>query len=907
MLLLAAIVASGSAASAASTSPVLRDTVARPAVAAQPSDALINFDNLVTGGPGGAGALVTVNTQYAAQGVTFNNVSAIDYSKGSFAIPTFAHSGTVAVEPCFAIEFCKSPVGATFTAAQRRVRVWVGFSSPLSQAYPVRLKAFDAASAVVGMTNVTLRASSAATPIRAPLDVDAGSARIVRLEVSSPGGFDNGLAVDDVEFSTAGPPPTCNATAVPSVRVESPTDGLVVETNAFLLKGTVNGNGAPIESASITAEGGTVKVGSLFPTLIGPTGGPFGPTSYGGLLAPGKQKIIVTATNCRGTGAAQARSVEWHEPDARVSTYAQLKDALAAGKKYIWVENSARIDLAAIFDHTTALEYVLHIPDGVTLASGRSPTEDGGLLYMSRRLVDRPHMLDLGSNTRVTGLRLRGYNPSDTTVRKDPSDAIFIQSNDVMVDNNEISGWPGAGVGIANALNSRTTAGRIHVTRNYIHNNVQCNLGYGVVVGGKGFALIDKNVFDFNRHDVAGDGAAGTGYIAELNFVLTSGPTCNGHYNQHFDMHGTGPDGYGGTGGEYIEIRHNTIRGEQRYGILGRLTRPAFDLRGTPTDRAIFNENAVAHDGEDEAVRLDSVDRGSLKAQRKLFVSDNRYDVDTELELGVGDFNGDGRADVFQAAGAVWAYSPSGRREWHFLNDSSLRLDRLGLADFDGDGKTDVFSQQGDTWRVSYGGTTEFKPLPAGSNIDISTYRFADFDGDKKADVFRANGSQWYISSGGATAWQPLAPSSFKVGDLRFGDFNGDGKTDVFSLANSQWSVSYGGATGWQRLNARLSSDLGKLGFADFNGDGRTDVARLNDGKLEVSLGGTTPWQKPGASSLPQLGLMLFGDFTGDRKADVLQRAEIVATPPSVRSLTRFKLSGGGASVLVPWSVADLR
>src|ERR1700691_1586730 len=79
---------------------------------------------------------------------------------------------------------------------------------------------------------------------------------------------------------------------------------------------------------------------------------------------------------------------------------------------------------------------------------------------------------------------------------------------------------------------------------------------------------------------------------------------------------------------------------------------------------------------------------------------------------------------VFQATGAVWVYSPCGRREWRYLNDSSIKLSGLAFGDFDGDGKTDVFSQEGSQWLVFSGGTGPWTPLPAGSNIPMSGYGF---------------------------------------------------------------------------------------------------------------------------------------------------------------------------------------
>ncbi len=407
------------------------------------------------------------------------------------------------------------------------------------------------------------------------------------------------------------------------------------------------------------------------------------------------------------------------------------------------------------------------------------------------------------------------------------------------------------------------------ITGNFIHDNVQCNAGYGVVIDQRvpgfettttpGFARIDHNVFDFNRHDISAAGGGGPGYIAERNFTLNGGPTCDGNFNQHFDVHGEkqSDGGFdGGTAGTYFEIRHNTFHGAQSYGLEGRLVRPAFELRGTPTAQAIFANNAFPHVAAiDErtargsvvtshgAVLVKGASVSSLRKKNKLVIARNASCVDTAGELAVGDFDGDGRDDVFQAAGTVWVYSPSGRREWFMLGDSDLRLDHLGLGDFTGDGRTDVFIQQGDRWLLSNGGTGEPTPLPAGSEIDVKHYRFGDFDGDRRTDVFRANGSQFFYSSAGTTKWQPLAASRLGIGELRLGDFNGDGLTDIFSLANNQWSVSYGGNTSWRRLNGRLSSSLGSLVFADFDGDRKTDVGRSNDGKWQVSWGGATPWR----------------------------------------------------------------
>jgi hypothetical protein len=591
---------------------------------------------------------------------------------------------------------------------------------------------------------------------------------------------------------------------------------------------------------------------------------------------------------------------------AHVSTRSQLIGALAAGAKCIFVADNAQIDLAQVNDQRSgAPDWVVHVPDGVSIESGRSPRTPGGLLYMSHRLK-QTIMLDVGSNTRISGLRLRGPNQWDTAPRQDGAEAIMVdgraQSGRVVVhndliDNNEIYGWPTAGVNVIDATPGDAS---IRITGNFIHNSVQCGVGYGVVVSGSGFPVIDRNVFDWNRHDVSSDGRYGTGYRAELNFVLTDGPTCGGHYNQHFDVHGTGPKGYGGPAGQNYEILNNTIRGAQDF-FLGAGVRPAFELRGIPAE-ATFADNAVVHDDESDAINIHdaSLSEDQLRANGELVVYGNRYKVWTAGELAVGHFGNDGCSDVFQATGAVWVYSPCGRGIWRFLNQSRLRLDRLAFGDFNGDTRTDVFSQSGGQWLVSYGGTGPWTPLPAGSSIPMKQYRFGDFNGDGKTDVFRANGSRFYYSSAGATAWKPLAFSHFTIGQLRFGDFQQPGRTDVFSLANGHWSVSYGGATHWQPLNLQLSSNLAELAFADLDGDGRTDIARCHDGTAEVSWNGTTPWRQLQFACRDGFPGLLFGNFTGSKRADVLS----AGAAPTL--LNRYRLSRSGRTPFFQWSLNDM-
>jgi hypothetical protein len=282
------------------------------------------------------------------------------------------------------------------------------------------------------------------------------------------------------------------------------------------------------------------------------------------------------------------------QADAFVSTREQLLAAFKAGNKVIWVENTAEIDLSLVTDHRHgAPDARVMVPDGTTIASGRTATEPSGLLFDSRRIADQRYMLGLGNRSRITGLRLRGPSRSTEEGLVESAAILVKQVHDIIVDRNEMYNWPGSSVDVRGPINTFETASRIRITSNYIHHNLQCGAGYGVWIDNEGtFALVDRNVFDDNRHHVAGHGDPHTGYIAELNLVLSSGEKCGvgffnpGYYNQHFDMHGLDSSGYGGIGGETIQIVQNTIRGAQSYYITK--TRPAFWLRGNPTDEVVF-------------------------------------------------------------------------------------------------------------------------------------------------------------------------------------------------------------------------------------------------------------------------------------------------------------------------------
>src|SRR5262245_18225712 len=215
---------------------------------------VLSFDDLA-GGP--------ISTQYASQGATFNFPLIRDYSQTL----GFARSGTKAIELCFAIEFCKTPLNVNFTAGQARVKVFVGFTSELAQASPVRLRALDQNGVLVTEATAVLGPSSGPIPVQVPLEVISPTPNIRQITVgfASSDAFSNGLAFDDLEFTTAGSPPVCTASQNPTVALIEPHLNPTVQINEFLLQGLVS-TAAPLDLATLTV---TVSGNTRVTNLLG--------------------------------------------------------------------------------------------------------------------------------------------------------------------------------------------------------------------------------------------------------------------------------------------------------------------------------------------------------------------------------------------------------------------------------------------------------------------------------------------------------------------------------------------------------------------------------------------------------------------------------------------------------------
>lgn len=561
----------------------------------------------------------------------------------------------------------------------------------------------------------------------------------------------------------------------------------------------------------------------------------------------------------------------------------------------------------------------------VHIKGTRNGLDPGALVYTkSKKGTDKPngetHLFKVeGHDVRIEGLRFRGPVPTYTDSQREANwkvNAISVHvdlgqdfGRNVVIENNNFWFWTAAVVvGWKREDDPKPYMTRdqaVSVTRNYFHRNAREGAGYGVNVG-SGYVLIEDNLFNHNRHAVAHGGLPNSGYIARHNYILEGGfreeGTLGSYWNQHFDVHGMGPGHYGDDAGEYFEIAYNTIRGEQTYapGPFEE-TRPAFMLRGKPTVGAFFHDNVVVHNDEGKAVRLKSgISFCRTNEACNLTIGPNLYNTDTSSELAVGDFDGDGRDDIFLANGTGWWYSSAGVTEWQFLRRSPLRIKDLRFGRFDSDAKTDVLFIAGD-WYVWSAGQSAAKWV-RGDETRLTDCVFGDFDGDGITDALRANGTTWSVAPAAQGPWIPRRNSSIAAVNLRTGDFKGAGHDQIFWIDNnwSLWDPASNVVTGDNRKPVR-SSDFASLVVADFDGDGKADVAQTNGNGWRWIRGGTNTWAPlrgaGGQDYYKNIREVMLGRFTGHRRLAAV-RYEI---PSPGRNFVIWK-GFGKPDAFAPWT-----
>jgi hypothetical protein len=248
-------------------------------------------------------------------------------------------------------------------------------------------------------------------------------------------------------------------------------------------------------------------------------------------------------------------------------------------------------------------------------------------------------------------------------------------------------------------------------------------------------------------------------------------------------------------------------------------------------------------------------------------------------ELGARDFNGDGRDDIYclvVATGATYvAYSnsttafvpdPNGTTPW-LTGWCGASPHRYGTGDFNGDGRGDVFCTLTSGTYVALG-DFRFHPTPSGTQpvltgwcgTTTALYGAADFNGDGKDDLYCNLNGHVYVARSTGTGFQmipdgmtPWIRSFCSNSSFRAADFDGDGDADILCRAGQRVMVArsngvngFAPATSW--LNSPWCTAPGsEIAPGDWNLDGTADLLCKTGSDLFVALSGgasfsAAPW-----------------------------------------------------------------
>ena len=213
-----------------------------------------------------------------------------------------------------------------------------------------------------------------------------------------------------------------------------------------------------------------------------------------------------------------------------------------------------------------------------------------------------------------------------------------------------------------------------------------------------------------------------------------------------------------------------------------------------------------------------------------------------------GDFNGDGRTDVFFNDTSAYVELSNGDGTWTASSSYSgngTLAQAVVPPDFDGDGCSDVLYLNIHQINFFCNPTVSTLTVPSGWG---STYAITlgDFNGDGKTDVLQTGGGGnaiLFLSTGTGFVQYDLGPSTANWSNytITTGDFNGDGKTDILLVA---------GATTGNPHQIWLSTGTGFVQATDANGAAVTipnTGGSTDSGAIQAVV---ADWNNDGASDI---------------------------------------------------------
>ena len=264
-----------------------------------------------------------------------------------------------------------------------------------------------------------------------------------------------------------------------------------------------------------------------------------------------------------------------------------------------------------------------------------------------------------------------------------------------------------------------------------------------------------------------------------------------------------------------------------------------------------------------------SYGNGSFAVSNSWVADFGIWSGDPEAQHLVGDFNGDGRSDIALTGSPHWNTLPvafsNGNGTYNVTNtyigdfaawSSNLEVTRL-VGDFNGDGRADValtgpsgwgsvpvaFSNGDGSFYVTNWNVGTFAAWSANPFVSRLV---GDFDGNGRADIALTGVPGWgsvpvaFSDGGGGFNVTNYSATTFAFDSMLAtervtGDFNGDGRTDIaLRPTDTTISIAYSNGNGTFNESTPSIGAFGRDVFnwsqsmvlkGDFNGDGRTDLA----------------------------------------------------------------------------------
>ena len=260
---------------------------------------------------------------------------------------------------------------------------------------------------------------------------------------------------------------------------------------------------------------------------------------------------------------------------------------------------------------------------------------------------------------------------------------------------------------------------------------------------------------------------------------------------------------------------------------------------------------------------------GTFIAQTPVSIPGILNETTTPTALAVGDFDGDGIADLVVVESAVNSSMVSVNGVVSvMLGDGSgafpiAKVSQVGVGilpssiavgDFDGDGNMDfaVTNKTDNTLSIMMGNGSgssftpaSGSPISTGNGTAPTAIVAVDLNGDGKLDLAVAfsgkNKVGIFGGSGSGTFTLQVSPSTGTTPvSIVAGDFNANGNIDLAITNSAQTKTSLlfgnGDLTFQSQITANVGTTPKAVAGADFNGDGTIDLAVANYGSTNVSI-----------------------------------------------------------------------